>query len=294
MSHESVWYSRPRTYGKGSRAWYATLHVLYSPLLRRNSRVIILLNFLLRHSRPRSGILLPLRKGKDKREIQFQIIQSPPLQLVFERVQKERRILLANQSLSSRVCSHRAGLIRKYGLNICRQCFREKSQDIGFIKVRFLTVSFTPTAIPSTDRYRDNEKEWEQFMETKTCLLPNAIEKRWQKADVWDNSIGKRTLLTPQKFSPSLFKCCMTAFIPHRIIFRRSEREREGAKVFFVGYRNRGWGLMEGSARQRSQMMRRREKGKLFDGRGRVLVQQKSIPCNSMISQAKDGCFWRS
>lgn len=22
MSHESVWYSRPRTYGKGSRAWY--------------------------------------------------------------------------------------------------------------------------------------------------------------------------------------------------------------------------------------------------------------------------------
>jgi small subunit ribosomal protein S29e len=37
---------------------------------------------------------------------------------------------------SSRVCTHTAGLIRKYGLNICRQCFREKSQDIGFIKVR--------------------------------------------------------------------------------------------------------------------------------------------------------------
>ena len=35
----------------------------------------------------------------------------------------------------SRVCTHKAGLIRKYGLNICRQCFREKSQDIGFIKV---------------------------------------------------------------------------------------------------------------------------------------------------------------
>lgn len=37
----------------------------------------------------------------------------------------------------SRVCTHPAGLIRKYGLNICRQCFREKSQDIGFIKVRW-------------------------------------------------------------------------------------------------------------------------------------------------------------
>jgi len=35
----------------------------------------------------------------------------------------------------SRVCTHKAGLIRKYGLNICRQCFREKAADIGFIKV---------------------------------------------------------------------------------------------------------------------------------------------------------------
>ncbi|KAL9099176.1 MAG: hypothetical protein Q9163_005292 [Psora crenata] len=48
------------------------------------------------------------------------------------------------QTLDSRVCTHRAGLIRKYGLNICRQCFREKSQDIGFTKVResdFLLLS---------------------------------------------------------------------------------------------------------------------------------------------------------
>ncbi|OAR00674.1 hypothetical protein LLEC1_04410 [Akanthomyces lecanii] len=56
MSHESVWNSRPRTYGKGSR--------------------------------------------------------------------------------SCRVCKHTAGLIRKYDLNLCRQCFREKAKDIGFNKVR--------------------------------------------------------------------------------------------------------------------------------------------------------------
>jgi hypothetical protein len=37
--------------------------------------------------------------------------------------------------LLSRVCTHKAGLIRKYGLNVCRQCFREKSTDIGFVKV---------------------------------------------------------------------------------------------------------------------------------------------------------------
>ncbi|KAL1975805.1 hypothetical protein VTN31DRAFT_4197 [Thermomyces dupontii] len=56
MSHDSVWYSRPRKFGKGSR--------------------------------------------------------------------------------QCRVCTHRAGLIRKYGLLVCRQCFREKANDIGFYKYR--------------------------------------------------------------------------------------------------------------------------------------------------------------
>lgn len=37
---------------------------------------------------------------------------------------------------NSRVCKHKAGLIRKYDLNLCRQCFREKAKDIGFNKVR--------------------------------------------------------------------------------------------------------------------------------------------------------------
>ncbi|KAI2631789.1 ribosomal protein S14 [Xylaria nigripes] len=56
MSHESVWYSRPRNFGKGAR--------------------------------------------------------------------------------QCRVCTHKAGLIRKYGLNLCRQCFREKASDVGFVKYR--------------------------------------------------------------------------------------------------------------------------------------------------------------
>ena len=42
---------------------------------------------------------------------------------------------------SSRVCTHQAGLIRKYGINICRQCFRERSHDIGFVKVRLAVRS---------------------------------------------------------------------------------------------------------------------------------------------------------
>ncbi|CBX96880.1 hypothetical protein LEMA_P100110.1 [Plenodomus lingam JN3] len=58
MSHESVWYSRPRTYGKGSRNCVVT--------------------------------------GEKKK----------------------------------------AGIIRKYGLNMSRQAFREKAADIGFVKYR--------------------------------------------------------------------------------------------------------------------------------------------------------------
>uniref|UniRef100_A0A8C3TAA5 Small ribosomal subunit protein uS14 n=1 Tax=Chelydra serpentina TaxID=8475 RepID=A0A8C3TAA5_CHESE len=39
------------------------------------------------------------------------------------------------QGSRSRVCSNRHGLIRKYGLNMCRQCFRQYAKDIGFIKL---------------------------------------------------------------------------------------------------------------------------------------------------------------
>ncbi|KAL6928788.1 40S ribosomal protein S29 [Hanseniaspora uvarum] len=39
-------------------------------------------------------------------------------------------------SRQCRVCSSHTGLIRKYGLNICRQCFRERANDIGFNKYR--------------------------------------------------------------------------------------------------------------------------------------------------------------
>ncbi|KAF7061132.1 hypothetical protein CFC21_070567 [Triticum aestivum] len=35
-----------------------------------------------------------------------------------------------------RVCGNSHGLIRKYGLMCCRQCFRSNAKDIGFIKYR--------------------------------------------------------------------------------------------------------------------------------------------------------------
>ncbi|CAA0384395.1 unnamed protein product [Arabidopsis thaliana] len=36
----------------------------------------------------------------------------------------------------ARVCGNSHGLIRKYGLNCCRQCFRSNAKEIGFIKYR--------------------------------------------------------------------------------------------------------------------------------------------------------------
>ncbi len=35
-------------------------------------------------------------------------------------------------SRGCRICGHRSGLIRKYGICICRQCFRENAHSTGF------------------------------------------------------------------------------------------------------------------------------------------------------------------
>jgi len=35
-----------------------------------------------------------------------------------------------------RVCNGKRGLIRKYGIDMCRRCFREYANDIGFQKYR--------------------------------------------------------------------------------------------------------------------------------------------------------------
>jgi small subunit ribosomal protein S29e len=34
------------------------------------------------------------------------------------------------------VCGNGGGIIRKYGLNVCRQCFRQYAKDIGFVKYK--------------------------------------------------------------------------------------------------------------------------------------------------------------
>ncbi|CAN7022293.1 unnamed protein product [Brassica rapa subsp. trilocularis] len=47
-------------------------------------------------------------------------------------------------SRTCRVCGNSHGLIRKYGLNCCRQCFRSNAKEIGFIKVINSIIFITP------------------------------------------------------------------------------------------------------------------------------------------------------
>ena len=107
MSHDSVWYSRPRTYGKGARSWYV-IRIRWTPALKWKQRT-----------------------GSSGQELGFWILRR-----LFWLQGRDSEFTALTLFEHSRVCTHPAGLIRKYGLNICRQCFREKSADIGFTKVR--------------------------------------------------------------------------------------------------------------------------------------------------------------
>jgi len=40
------------------------------------------------------------------------------------------------KNLKCSVCRSTRGLVHKYGLNICRRCFREVAPSIGFKKLR--------------------------------------------------------------------------------------------------------------------------------------------------------------
>ena len=52
------------------------------------------------------------------------------------RLTYELHLALALALALSRVCGSHHGVIRKYGLQMCRRCFRENAKDIGFQKVR--------------------------------------------------------------------------------------------------------------------------------------------------------------
>lgn len=112
MAHENVWYSHPRTYGKGSRSWY--VHSFQHTILLLAP---LLLCYISKPPPPGTPFLL---------EASIVLVKSNARGTAsHSRVTGEKK---------------KAGLIRKYGLNMSRQAFREKAEEIGFKKVSAVKI----------------------------------------------------------------------------------------------------------------------------------------------------------
>jgi len=105
MGFAAVWNSHPNEHSKGGRQWC-------EPLLKRAC-----------------GCLLPAGPP-DRRRVAL------GLRCARCAASGACADALPARSAPSRVCANQKGLIRKYALDMCRQCFREYAKDIGFVKAR--------------------------------------------------------------------------------------------------------------------------------------------------------------
>lgn len=158
MGFANVWFSHPRKYGQGSRSWYvsgppkdapSTRAQIWSKIVRRSTRIWGRTLKYITH------VLNPF---------------SNRLKLLF---------------VFSRSCSNHHGLIRKYGLNLCRQCFREYANDIGFKKVSF---GNSPLNITSKSILI-----WNLFRSRLAAGLDIYLEEmRWLLAASWTSGLFLR------------------------------------------------------------------------------------------------------
>jgi len=49
-------------------------------------------------------------------------------------MQKEKSKYKLRGDRKCKICGNARGLIRKYGMNVCRKCFRERAEQFGFKK----------------------------------------------------------------------------------------------------------------------------------------------------------------
>lgn len=104
----TVWYSHPRTYGKGALGW----------LVRLFFRLIDDTSF-------SSAIVT-----RGKRWEKVYCMRDAEVMLI--RINADMEIVKNSRVTGDK---KKSGIIRKYGLNMSRQAFREKAADIGFVKV---------------------------------------------------------------------------------------------------------------------------------------------------------------
>jgi len=135
MSHESVWYSHPRTYGKGARSWFVRssfipFHTLFPPPFPPRPHPFI---SLFSHPVPvRLPSPLHLQPASDA------LPTEPSHSSKIIHRQKAHKTNLRYYESYSRANGDKkkSGIIRKYGLNMSRQAFREHAEEIGFVKTR--------------------------------------------------------------------------------------------------------------------------------------------------------------
>nr|CAD7430977.1 unnamed protein product [Timema monikensis] len=88
--------------------------------------------------------------------------------------------------VQSRACANGHGLIRKYGLNLCRQCFREYAGDIGFKKVLLVRrkgINFRALANPTNTLVEKLIILFEQFcvgLPSASCNVVIAEPGSWE------------------------------------------------------------------------------------------------------------------
>jgi hypothetical protein len=144
MGHSDVWNSHPKKYGEGSRPWCESLRSTLHAACWRMAYCShgYLHSILILHVCSHSHVQLQYLAN-------VQYATSLPGSLHPKRGNRMRCVCITKNSTPfdectaanlhglscSRVCGNCHGLIRKYGLNVCRQCFREYSKDIGFVKV---------------------------------------------------------------------------------------------------------------------------------------------------------------
>jgi small subunit ribosomal protein S14 len=51
-----------------------------------------------------------------------------------DKVKIKEREVYRGRIVGCVLCDRKRGLVRRYGLNLCRQCFRDKAPELGFKK----------------------------------------------------------------------------------------------------------------------------------------------------------------
>ncbi|RXI05619.1 hypothetical protein DVH24_017661 [Malus domestica] len=86
--------------------------------------------------------------------------------------------LLPSQRPTSCVCGNPHGLIRKYGLMCCRQCFRSNAKEIGFIKESMIWPKMSTSSSGKKKKKTEKKPKPNRKNRTEKKTEPKKTEKK--------------------------------------------------------------------------------------------------------------------